>query len=747
MGGRFGPLDQFSTRGQRVTFGRKMTTAGGGRKVAALAVAVAALVPMVDRAGAAIPGATVRVSVSSSGGQATEGGIPLPSISADGRYVAFGTRAAGLVPNDTNARDDIFVYDRQTATTSRVSVGPGGRQGNGGSFAADISADGRFVAFGSGASDLVPGDDNEDPPLPTTFLEAVGRDIFVHDRQTGVTERVSVASDGTQGRCFDATGEPVGCNTGVASNDPAISADGRYVAFSGGGQNLVPGDTNGQIDVFVHDRQTRQTTRVNLGQGSVQATGGASTDPAISADGRFVAFRSTATNLVPGDTNAIPDYFVHDRQSGTTERVSVASDGTQGVGGGTVAVPPPAISPDGRFVAFTSGSTNLVAGDTNGASDVFVHDRTTKETVRVSVGTGGAEGNGASAASSLAAGGRFVAFDSIASNLVPGDTNGASDVFVHDRQTGTTTRASLTADGAQAFGGSFFPALNSDGRFVAFSSESATLTPGDTNGAPDVFVHDRTLPAPAATGYRLAAADGGIFAFGDAGFFGSTGGTSLAQPITASATTPNGRGYWLAARDGGVFAFGAAGFFGSAASRRPPAPIVAMAATVGGQGYWLAGADGRVYDFGDAILRSPAAGLRLAAPIVGMAATPSGNGYWLVAADGGVFGFGDARFFGSTGNIRLAQPIVGMAATLSGRGYWLVAGDGGVFAFGDARFFGSTGAIRLAQPVVGMATNLSGRGYWLVARDGGVFAFGDARFFGSTGAIRLNQPIVAMTPA
>ncbi|MGH9157502.1 MAG: TolB family protein [Acidimicrobiales bacterium] len=711
-----------------------------------MAVTAAAVLPMVGRADAAVAGATVRVSVSSAGGEGGESGIAVPSISADGRYVAFATRAPGLVLGDTNSRDDVFVHDRQTGDTTRVSVGPGGRQANGGSFFPDISADGRYVVFGSGASDLVAGDDNEDPTSPTASIEAVGRDIFVHDRQTGATTRVSVASDGTQGRCFvAATGEAAPCGGGVALADPSISADGRYVAFTANAQNLVPGDTNNSSDVFVHDRQTRQTTRVSVGPAGVQSTGGVSIDPSISADGRYVSFRSNATNLVAGDTNAVADIFVHDRQSGETTRVSVGPDGVQGTGGGGSVLP--AISADARFVTFTSGNVDLVPGDTNGVADVFVHDRATGVTSRVSVGPGGAQADNVSSAPAFGGGGRFVSFDSLAANLVTGDTNGASDIFVYDRQTGQTTRASLTAEGAQGFGGSFFSAMSADGRLVAFSSESSTLVRGDTNGAPDVFVHDRTLPAPAATGYRLTAADGGLFAFGDAAFLGSTGSTRLAQPIVGSATVPNGRGYWLVARDGGVFAFGAAGFFGSAAGQRPTQPIVGMAATGQGQGYWLVGADGRVYDFGDAVLLSPPAGPRITAPIVGIAATPSGQGYWLVTADGAVFGYGDAKLFGSTGALRLAQPIVGMAPTPSGQGYWLVASDGGVFAFGDARFFGSTGAIRLNQPVVGMAASLSGRGYLLVARDGGVFAYGDGRFFGSTGAIRLNQPIVGLTAA
>ena len=204
------------------------------------------------------------------------------------------------------------------------------------------------------------------------------------------------------------------------------------------------------------------------------------------------------------------------------------------------------------------------------------------------------------------------------------------------------------------------------------------------------------------------------------------------------------RGYWLAAADGGVFAFGGARFHGSTGGIRLNRPVVGMAPSATGDGYWLVAADGGVFAFGDARFAGSTGGIRLNQPVVGMAPTPSGRGYWLVARDGGVFAFGDARFAGSTGGVRLNQPVVGMAPSPAGGGYWLVAADGGVFAFGDARFAGSTGGIRLTQPVVGAAAAPTGRGYWLVARDGGVFAFGDAAFVGSTGGVRLNADVVGM---
>ena len=255
-----------------------------------------------------------------------------------------------------------------------------------------------------------------------------------------------------------------------------------------------------------------------------------------------------------------------------------------------------------------------------------------------------------------------------------------------------------------------------------------------------------TTPA-AGTGYWEVASDGGVFAFGGARFYGSTGSLHLNRPIVGMAATPDGRGYWLVASDGGVFAFGDARFYGSTGSLHLNRPIVGMAATPDGRGYWLVASDGGVFAAGDARFDGSTGSLHLAAPIVGMAATPDGRGYWLVAADGGVFAFGDARFDGSTGSLHLAAPIVGMAATPDGHGYWLVAADGGVFTFGDASYRGSTGSLRLRRPVVGIGATPDGGGYWESASDGGVFAFGDARFAGSMGSVALARPIVAVTPA
>src|SRR5262249_15811840 len=271
------------------------------------------------------------------------------------------------------------------------------------------------------------------------------------------------------------------------------SADGRYVAFVSLADNLVTGDTNGADDVFVHDRITGETTRVNVASDGSQADGSSFdsfSSPVLSADGRVVAFVSLADNLVPGDTNQVSDVFVHDRATGETTRVSVASDGSQALFASFF----PALSADGSLVAFASAPDGLVPGDTSNLDHVFVHDCTSRQTTQIDVGFDRSPSNGLSWAPQLSADGSLVVFVSEASNLVMNDTNGVADVFVHDRTTHTTTRVSIDSHGAQANGGFFFdfPAISPKGRYVAFGSGADNLVTNDTNGLPDGFVHDLT---------------------------------------------------------------------------------------------------------------------------------------------------------------------------------------------------------------------------------------------------------------
>ncbi|HEY1653469.1 MAG TPA: CSLREA domain-containing protein [Acidimicrobiales bacterium] len=245
-------------------------------------------------------------------------------------------------------------------------------------------------------------------------------------------------------------------------------------------------------------------------------------------------------------------------------------------------------------------------------------------------------------------------------------------------------------------------------------------------------------------GYWMVAADGGIFNFANAGFYGSMGGTALNSPVVGMAATPDGKGYWEVAADGGIFNFGDANYYGSMGGKHLNKPIVGMAATPDGGGYWEVASDGGIFSFGDAHFYGSTGSIHLNKPVVGMAAAPNGNGYWLVASDGGIFNYGSgAGFLGSAGSIHLNKPVVGMAAAPNGNGYWLVASDGGIFTYGTGvNFYGSTGSIHLNKPVVGMAATPSGGGYWLFASDGGVFNYGDATFQGSMGGTPLVQPVV-----
>jgi len=400
---------------------------------------------------------TSRLSVATDGTQ-TSNSCYDPSISADGRFVAFASYAGNLVSGDTNGTADIFVRDRWGGVTERVSVDSSGAQADGSSGFPSISADGRYVAFDSSSSNLVGGDTNS------------SYDVFVRDRESGTTERASVSSAGAEG------------GGGIR---PSISADGRYVTFRGGG-NLVPGDTNGWLDVFVHDRQLGTTELVSRAWSFGQANG-ESGDASISADGRYVVFDSAASNLVSGDTNGVFDVFLRDRQSHTTERVSVTTGGAQGNGQSVI----PSISSDGRFVAFASLADNLVGNDTNGVHDVFLRDRQAGTTERVSLDSGGAQADGASLVARISGDGRYLAIWSGATNLVGTDTNGAWDVFLRDRLGGTTELASVATDGVQGNHDAVEPSISADGHYVTFRSLADDLVGGDTNGTWDVFVRDR----------------------------------------------------------------------------------------------------------------------------------------------------------------------------------------------------------------------------------------------------------------
>ena len=413
--------------------------------------------------------ATTRMSVATDGTEGNAGSFT-SSISADGRYVAFDSQASNLVPSDTNAASDVFVRDTRAGTVKRVSLANDGAEANSYSYNSAISADGRYVAFESFASNLVPGDTNG------TW------DVFVRDTVANTTQRVSVATGGTQGN-------------GDSFNS-AISPDGKFVTFFSAASNLVTGDTNAVRDVFVRDMVAGTTKIVSVATDGTQGNSD-SNYSSISADGRYVAFDSNASNLVLGDTNGSADSFVRDMLQGTTKRVSVANDGAQGNGGSGYE---PSISADGRYVAFFSDASNLVTGDANGQNDVFVRDTVAGTTKLVSVASDGTQGNGWSTFSAISADGRYVAFASYASNLVTGDANANWDIFVRDTVALTTKRVSVATAGTEGDSFSHYGlSINADGRYVAFESNSINLVVGDTNVMRDVFVRGPLFAAPFTT--------------------------------------------------------------------------------------------------------------------------------------------------------------------------------------------------------------------------------------------------------
>lgn len=405
-------------------------------------------------------GLTIRVSVNSGGAQGN-GNSYNPAISGDGRYVAFDSWSTNLVSDDTNNTKDVFVHDRQTGETGRVSIASDGSQGNNasGSHTPSISDDGRFVAFQSYATNFDPADTNS------------AADIFVHDRQNGETKRISVSSDGTQ------------------ANDhswyPEISGNGQFVVFTSQADNLVANDTNNSTDIFIHDLQSGETILVSLSSDEIIGNGN-SDNASVSNGGRYVSFDSLSNNLVVDDTNEIGDVFVRDILLGDTIRVSVSNDGVESNGVSEES----SISDDGSLVAFASEGFNLVNNDTNNVADIFVNNWQLGEVVRVSVASDGSQGNRVSLHTSLSGNGRYISFRSDSSNLVPNDTNSAFDVFVHDLFTLETIRVSVDSNGSQGDSGSQYPAISDNGLSVTFHSFATDLVEDDTNARWDVFVHE-----------------------------------------------------------------------------------------------------------------------------------------------------------------------------------------------------------------------------------------------------------------
>jgi len=402
------------------------------------------------------PNETFRVSVASNGVEASDRSYA-PAISGNGRYVTYTSRADNLVVGDNNNTPDIFLFDSQTQTTTIVSVNNSGKQGNRGSSVSAISDDGRYITYYSDATNLVSGDTNGQ------------RDVFVYDAITHQTTRVNLSNTGEQADGL--------------SNYATISGNGRFVSYVSYATNLVPNDTNNVRDVFLYDSLTKETSRISVSSNGEQANE-YSSSPAISEDGRYIAYHSLATNLVSDDTNNTTDIFLYDNFTKKTTRVSVNSQGQQANHYGDSA----AISGDGRYIAFESDATNLVSGDTNGKRDIFVYDTLTHQTTRASVGSNSEQGNLASYTVAVSENGRYLTFESQATNLVSGDTNGVWDIYRHDMITKKTTRVTLDSKGDQPNNSSYSPGISSDGSHVSYYSSATNLVSNDQNGTTDIFV-------------------------------------------------------------------------------------------------------------------------------------------------------------------------------------------------------------------------------------------------------------------
>ncbi|MDA8117453.1 MAG: hypothetical protein M0000_08815 [Actinomycetota bacterium] len=576
--------------------------------------------------------------------------------------------------------------------------------------------------------------------------------------------------------------------------NPAISPDGRYVAWS-----LYGSDRQ----VYLYDAKTGTTKLVSVDANGVKGSG-LSDFPSVSQNGTYVVFQSTA--LLAGQyssTGGTPtEIYAYDTKTGAVIPVSATvADGVATLGAGNSIYP--SITPDGHYVVFASQATNLIPGATTSGQQVFVHDMQTGTNTVVSTDAAGALGDANSAVvgvPSISDDGRYVAFDSDATNLVAGDTNAQTDAFVKDTQTGTITRVSVNADGSQATAvptdytltppAGAAPQISGNGSFVAFQS-FAPLTPDDVNGVMDVYSYDlvnNTVTRDSvanssgtdATGTKVdghtgatvdlingqdpdITYDGRYVSFSSNGNLtgdrtvsteeGTTG-VSTESAIyvrtfgapTVTSVTPNSAG-----RGRNAQSITVTGTNFSKPFAEGDLPVSLGDGTTVTSVTWISSTQldlkvdvSAVTTTGtrDVSIMNP--GSDTAAMAGAFNVTARGTGYRFAASDGGVFNFGTSPYMGSMGGTKLNQPVVGMANSNSGNGYWMVAKDGGVFTFGDASFFGSTGAMKLNQPIVGMAGTHDGQGYWLVASDGGVFSFGDATFFGSTGAMKLNQPIVGM---
>lgn len=735
--------DQMTATTQRLTTSNDMNPAisANGRYVAYARYGSVRSVYLLDRK----TGTTTLESATSTG-TAADGQSDYPSVSADGRYVAFQSSATNLGGTTTTSgsgsggsgggRTQVYVHDNKTGTTTLVSASPTGTAGDGNSLYPDITPDGQYVAFASAATNLLSTTATAAAKPAAEEGETTLQQVFVRDLSTGTTKMASVSSEGVAGDASSA-----------ASYGPSISDNGNLVAFESDATNLVAGDTNAERDAFVHDFSTGATTRVSLDSTGQQVTM-ATTDllptpvigggPQISGDGLYVAFESDAA-LTPDDTNGVRDVYIDTLATNTIERVSVpVAGGTEATGtrvdGNTGETVPQingsdiAISIDGRYVSFTSDGdlagdrpTSTEEGTTETSSEPAIFVRTRNFPTVDSV-TPSTIGRARVDVTVTVHGTNFTppsAPGDLSVDLGPGVTINSLTWVSATELTLTVETPWNSALGARV------PTVVNPG------SDSARATD------PNAFV-----VTPRGTGYRVATAHGGVRVFGSTAWKGSLYGHRLTAPVSGIAQTPSGKGYWLVTADGKVSAYGNATSYGSLG--RQSHKVVGMAVGMHGRGYWLATSAGNVYRFGSVKFYGSKANKPINGKVVGIAAMPNGKGYWLVTDKGSVYAFGGATWYGSRAHKSLNGKVVGIAAAPHSHGYWLVTNKGTVYSFGYAGWYGTVAWMHLSSPIVGMTVRPDGGGYWLIAANGHVYPRGDTKGLGSPSLSTKSGPAVGL---
>jgi hypothetical protein len=532
--------------------------------------------------------------------------------------------------------------------------------------------------------------------IPAT---AAGSVVFSYVSSSTTTTLCTISLTG-------AAGEPTSCTTATSLTPGTYSPIGATFTPAAGSSFNGSNSTN-TVALTVSKSNTTTVLSVSPSSPSVY--------------GQSVTYTATVAPVAPA--------------TGTPTGTVTFADGSTTLGTGTL---------NGSGVA-TYTTTSLSVGSTHSITASYGGDgnfaASTSTALTYTVGQASTTSTLTSSANPSTTGASVTFTDTVAP-VAPGAGTPTGSVIFKDNGTTVGSVAPLTTSGVATYTTTTLPA-GANAITAVYSGDTNFIA--STSSAVNQQVQTPP-PAPTATpGYWTVASDGGVFAFGGAPFYGSTGGIKLNEPIVGMASTPDHKGYWLVASDGGIFAFGDAQFYGSTGGITLNRPIVGMAVTPDGGGYWLVASDGGIFAFGDAPYLGSGLG-EVSAPVVGIASSGNG-GYWIAGSNGQAYNFGFAQNLGPDAPTFLGSPVVGIAATPGGGGYWLVTRAGGVFRFGTALSFGSTQNMALNKPVVDMAPSHDGQGYWLVATDGGIFSFGDANFYGSTGDIILNQPMIGMASA